>query len=155
MSRRLWAPLGALVAGTLVTLLGAVQQGTEAALGGVLGTGLVLAFLGMGVVPLLLPVSAGAGQGCLVLATTYLLRLLAAGVVLAAAARSGQVDLRWSAYAVIAAALTWTTAQAVAVLGPGGPQLPPGLLPVPDDRDDDRDDGDHDQPGHGPPEAAL
>ena len=137
--RALWAPGAALLAGGAVALLGAAQDGSQALLGGLVGTGLVLVFLGVGAVPLLLPTSAGAGQGCLVLATTYLLRLLASGVVLAAAARSGAVDLRWCAYAVIAAALAWTTGLALAVLGPGGPQLPPGLQPLPDD-DDDEDD---------------
>lgn len=144
MSRRAWAPGAALAAGGAVALLGAVQEGAGAALGALLGTGLVVAFLGVGVVPLLLPTAAGAGPGCLVLATTYLLRLLAVGVVLAAAAQSDAVDLRWTAYAVVAAALVWTLAQALAVLGPGAPRLPPGLLPVPGPDEDD-------QPGHGPP----
>ena len=145
MSRRAWAPAAAAVAGGAVALLGAVQAGAPAGLGGLLGTALVVAFLGVGLVPLLLPTAGGAGPGCLVLGTTYLLRLLAAGVVLAAADRSGAVDLRWTVYAVVAAALSWTTAQAVAVLGPGAPQLPPGLLGDPPDGRWPRDD----QPGHG------
>lgn len=152
MSRRLWAPAAALAAGAAVALLGAAQAGGEAALGAAVGTVLVLAFLGGGVLPLLLPVAGGAGPGCLVLATTYLLRLLAAGVALAVALRSGAVDRDWTAYALIAAALAWTLGQGAAVLGPGGPQLPPGLRPVP--WDDDEDDED-DQPGHGPPARGL
>jgi hypothetical protein len=131
VSRRVWAPVAASAAGGAVALLGAAQQGAEPGLGALLGTGVVVAFLGAGLVPLLVPPAAGAGPGCMVLGLTYLLRLAAAGAVLAAAARSGVVDLRWTAYAVVAAALAWTAAQGVAVLGPGGPVLPPGLRPAP------------------------
>lgn len=59
-----------------------------------------------------------AGIGTAVLLLTYTLRLALAVVVLRAVGASDAVDARWTGFAVIAGALAWVTAQAVATLRP-------------------------------------
>jgi hypothetical protein len=117
-----------------VTALALADDGARGAGSALLGTVLVVAFLAAGLVPLALvrgqQTSAAFGAGVLLL--NYTLRLALAVLVLSAATRSDAVDPRWTAFAVIAAALAWTAGQAAAVLGRG----------------------DHDQGGHRPPQQA-
>ena len=122
-----WAPAAATAAGLLVAGFATVD-GTAAVVAALLGTALVVGFLATGVVPLFLvrgqESSAALGAGVLLL--NYTLRLAVAVAVLRVAGRSEAVEPRWTAYAVIAAALAWAAGQAAAVVG-----------------------GDHDQAGHG------
>jgi hypothetical protein len=119
--RAAWAPGAALVAGLATAGAAAADSGPRASLSALLGTALVVGFLGSGVVPLLLvrgqQSSAALGAGVLLL--NYTLRLAVAVVVLRVASRSDAVDLRWTGLAVIASALAWAVGQAVAVLRTG------------------------------------
>jgi hypothetical protein len=145
VSRPAWPLLAAVAAGTAVAALGLAQEGTRAGGSVLLGTVVAVGFLALGLAPLvLLRGGEGAGLGCAVLALNYLLRLLGAGVVLAAAARSGAVDLDWTTYGLIAAALAWTLGQAAAVLVPAG-----------QDAGHDEGAARHDEGGHGPSGGTL
>jgi ATP synthase protein I len=121
--RRWWAPGAGAAAGLVVAAVAASDVGLRGAGSAALGTALVLLFLGSGLLPLLLirgqESSDAVGFGVGVLLLNYTLRLAVALVVLQVASRSESVEPAWTAYAVIATALVWTTAQAVAVLGPG------------------------------------
>lgn len=136
------APAAAAVAGTAVAVVAAVDDGARGALSALLGTALVVGFLGTGVVPLLLvrgrESSAALGAGLLLL--NYTLRIAVAAMVLRVASRSDAVEPRWAGLAVIVCALAWAAGQAVAVLR--------------SDHDHDHDHGpgsDHDPAGHGRP----
>ena len=125
MSRRWWAPAAATAAGLVVAAVGASSDGSHGLVSALLGTALVVGFLASGLVPLALvrrqEASAALGAGVLLL--NYTLRLAVAVAVLRVAGRSDAVEPRWTAYAVVAAALTWTAAQAAAVLRrDAGPQ---------------------------------
>jgi hypothetical protein len=112
------APLVTLAVGVVSALAGAVSSVGGAALGALLGAGLVLCFFWTGAVPLLLVGgdTSRAGIGLVMLLLTYLLRLFAVFGVLALAAGTDAVDTRWTALTVIACALAWVTAQ-VALVG--------------------------------------
>lgn len=118
--RRWWAPTAATAAGLAVTAAAAADAGLSGAGSGLLGTALALGFLAAGLLPFLLirgqEGSAALGAGVLLL--NYTLRLAVAVLVLRLAARSDAVEPRWTAFAVIAAALAWAAGQAAAVLGP-------------------------------------
>jgi hypothetical protein len=117
VSRRARPVLVAALGGAVVALAGVAREGPAEGASALLGLAVAVGFLALGTVPLvLLRGGEGAGLGCAVVALNYLLRLLGAGVVLAAAARSGAVDLDWTVFAVIAAALGWAAGQAAAVL---------------------------------------
>jgi hypothetical protein len=104
-----------------VTAVAGADAGGRGAWSALLGTALVVGFLGSGVVPLFLvrgqEASAALGAGVLLL--NYTLRLALAVVVLRLASRSDAVEPRWTGLAVIAGALAWAAGQAVAVLGSG------------------------------------
>lgn len=118
MSRRWWAPVAATAAGLVVATVAAGQDGSRGLWSALLGTGLVVGFLASGLLPLLLvrgqEGSASLGAGVLLL--NYTFRLAVAVAVLRVAGRSEHVEPRWTAFAVIAAALVWAGAQAAAVL---------------------------------------
>ena len=118
MSRRWWAPAAATLAGVAVALAGGAQHGSGALWSGLLGTALVVGFLGSGLLPFAAAGAMGgsASLGAGVLLLNYTLRLAVAVAVLRVAGRSDAVDPQWTAGAVIATALVWTAAQAVAVL---------------------------------------
>lgn len=117
-SRATWAPGAATVAGLGVLAAAAAGDGTRGALSALLGTAVVIGFLGSGLVPLLLvrgpQASATLGAGVLLL--NYTLRLALAVLVLRFASRSEAVEPRWTGLAVIAGALAWACGQAAAVL---------------------------------------
>lgn len=138
MSRRWWAPAASTAAGLAVAAVAVSSDGSRGLWSALLGTALVVGFLASGLLPLALvrgqEGSAALGAGVLLL--NYTLRLALAIAVLRVAGRSDAVEPRWTAYAVIAAALAWAGGQAAAVLSP--------------DRPSDR----HDPAGHGLPGGA-
>jgi hypothetical protein len=87
-----------------------------------LGTALVVGFLGSGIVPLLLMrgLESSAALGLGVLLLNYTTRLALAVVALTLVSRSGALEPRWTGLSVIVGALAWTAGQAAAVLGPHG-----------------------------------
>ena len=115
MSRRWWAPAAATVAGVAVAGAGAAQDGSGALWSALLGTALVVGFLGSGLLPFAAAGAMGgsASLGAGVLLLNYTLRLALAVVVLRVGARSGGLDRRWLGISIIVCALVWTGAQVV------------------------------------------
>jgi ATP synthase protein I len=131
-SAAVWAPGAAALAGVALTAVAAAVAGPGAAVSALLGTALVVGFLGSGIVPLLLVrgLESSAALGLGVLLLNYTLRLAVAVLVLTLAARSELLDPRWAGFAVIAGALAWAGGQLVAVLRDD----PAGSGPSPADR---------------------
>lgn len=111
------APVTTLLAGVASAVVGASLERDGAVAGGLLAALLVILFFWVGALPLLMVggTLSLAGVGFLVLMMTYALRLVALAVVLALAARSDAVDVRWLAYTLIACALVWVITQAALV----------------------------------------
>jgi hypothetical protein len=106
------------LAGGLSAVGGVVLEREGAPAGALVAAALVLFFFWAGALPLLLVGGdlSLAGIGFLVLMMTYALRLVGLALVLAVAARSGALDVRWLAGTLIACALVWVITQ-VAVVG--------------------------------------
>ena len=111
------AGAAALVLGLAATVVGAVASGSEAALGALVGTLLVVGVLGFGsfvvnVVAGLMPAAA-----LMVAMLTYTLQVVLMGVVFAALSGSGlldsTVDRGWLAGAVIGGTAIWLVSQVV------------------------------------------
>ena len=113
-------------AGLVALVVGTATTGSDGVLSAVVGTALVLAFFAAGALPLLVAGEAGrseAGLGFLVLAMTYVLRLVLAVAVLTVATQSGAVDRQVLGLTVIGCALVWTGTQVVL----GARRQQPGL----------------------------
>lgn len=112
------APVTTALAGGVSAVVGAVAGVQGAWLGALLAAALVLLFFWIGALPLLLVGGdlSLAGVGFLLLVMTYVLRLVALALVLAAASRTDAVDERWLALTVIVCALVWVGTQ-VALVG--------------------------------------
>ena len=111
------APVTTLVAGAVSAGIGAALGRDGAVAGALLAAVLVVLFFWIGALPLLLVGGqlSLAGVGFLMLMMTYALRLVGLAVVLALAARSDAVDVRWLALTLIACALVWVITQAALV----------------------------------------
>lgn len=111
------APVTTLLAGAVSAVIGVVADRDGAAAGALLAAVLVVLFFWIGALPLLLVGGqlSLAGVGFLMLMMTYALRLVGLAVVLALAARSDAVDVRWLALTLIACALVWVITQAALV----------------------------------------
>ena len=112
------APVATLLAGGVSAAVGTARGVDGAALSALLASVVTVLFFWAGAVPLLLVGGnlSLAGVGFVLLVTTYALRLIALIAVLAVAARSDAVDLRWLALTVIVCSLVWVMAQ-VALVG--------------------------------------
>ena len=131
MRRWWWSPAATAAAGLVVAAFAVPEDGGRGVLSALLGAALVIGFLGTGALPVLLvrgqEANTGLGMGLLLL--NYSMRLVVALAVLQVASRSDAVEPRWTAYAVVACALVWAAATAVAVLGSsrdGGAPAAPG-----------------------------
>lgn len=123
MTRLPVAPLAAAATGAVAAAVAAAGGGGRGALSAALGVAVVVGFFGTGALPVLVvggDAEHRAGLGTAVLLLTYTLRLAAAVAVLRLAGRSDAVDPRVTGLAVIACALAWVGAQAVAALRSGG-----------------------------------
>ena len=111
------APVTTLLAGVVSAGIGAALGRDGAVAGALLAAVLVVLFFWIGALPLLLVGGqlSLAGVGFLMLMMTYALRLVGLAVVLALAARSDAVDVRWLALTLIACALVWVITQAALV----------------------------------------
>lgn len=111
------APVTTLVAGAVSAGIGLALDREGAVAGGLIAGVLVVLFFWIGALPLLLVGGqlSLAGVGFLMLMMTYALRLVGLALVLAAAARSDAVDVRWLALTLIACSLVWVTTQAALV----------------------------------------
>ena len=111
------APVTTLLAGAVSAVIGVVADRDGAVAGALLAAVLVVLFFWIGALPLLLVGGqlSLAGVGFLMLMMTYALRLVGLAVVLALAARSDAVDVRWLALTLIACALVWVITQAALV----------------------------------------
>ncbi len=110
-------PLATGLVGAGCAVVAGATLGRTGVVSALLATAVVLSFLWSGRVPLVIArvVPDAAGLAFLVLMINYVLRLLLALVLLAAATRAGVADGGAVGLTLIACALTWTTAQ-VAVL---------------------------------------
>jgi len=107
-----------LLAGVLSAAGGVLAGVPGAPLGALVGAVVVIGFFWTGAVPLLLVGgdTSKAGVGFVILMMTYALRLVALVVLLAVAAATDAVDVRWLALTVIACTLVWVGTQ-VALVG--------------------------------------
>jgi hypothetical protein len=112
------APVATLLAGGLSAAGGALAGLPGAPLGALVGALVVIGFFWTGALPLLMVGgdTSKAGIGFVILMMTYALRLVGLVVLLAVAAASDAVDVRWLALTVIACTLVWVGTQ-VALVG--------------------------------------
>lgn len=111
------APVTTLLAGGVAALVG-LGLGRDGAVAGALTAAvLVMLFFWTGALPLLMVGGqlSLAGVGFVMLMMTYALRLVGLAVVLALAARSDAVDVRWLALTLIVCSLVWVITQAALV----------------------------------------
>lgn len=116
MTGRWLAPGLTLLVGVVCAVLAGLLVGGRGVLAAVVGTVVVLAFFGSGIVPLLVvrgedESSKGLATGILLL--TYTLRLAVAVAVLRVGSKTEVVDRRSLGLSVIACALAWTTGQVI------------------------------------------
>ncbi len=106
--------------GTAAAVAGALLTGTSALLGAVIATAMVCLFFGVGAVVLDAVAALAPAASLLVALLTYTLQVVLVGAVFVGLRRSGlleeTIDPRWLGGTVIAATLTWLTAQVVASL---------------------------------------
>jgi hypothetical protein len=107
-----------LVVGTVAVLLAALVTGAPGALGAAIGVGMVLVFFGFGALTVNAVAAVSPGASLLVALLTYVLQVVAVGVVFVAlrssGALDGTVDAGWVAGTLIAATVCWLVAQVVA-----------------------------------------
>jgi ATP synthase protein I len=113
----LGAAVAALVLGFVAAVAGAIVDGSAAAYGALVGTGLVLAVLGFG--SMVVDTVAGLipNASLMVALLTYTLQVVLMGLVLVALTESGlldgTIDREWLAGVVIAGTFGWLTTQVV------------------------------------------
>lgn len=111
------AGAAALVLGLAATVVGAVASGSEAALGALVGTLLVVGVLGFGSVVVNVVAGLMPAAALMVAMLTYTLQVVLMGVVFAALSGSGlldsTVDRGWLAGAVIGGTAIWLVSQVV------------------------------------------
>jgi len=107
-----------LVLGVATIAAAALLSGSAAAAGAAVGAGMVLVFFGLGALTVNAVAAVSPGASLMVALLTYVLQVLAVGVVFlvldASGALDSRVDAEWLAGTVIAATLCWITAQVVA-----------------------------------------
>ena len=105
------AALATLAAGLLAVLVAWLAVGAHGPLSAGLGTAIVLAFFGMGSLPLLVVGEGRNGLAWVVLGLGYVLRILVGVVVWAVAVSSSAIDRRAVGLTVIGCALVWLNTQ--------------------------------------------
>ena len=105
------AALVTLAAGAVAVLVAWVAVGSDGPLSAGLGTGIVLAFFGMGTLPLALAGEGMNGLAWLMLGMGYVLRIMVGVVVYAIAVTSDAIDRQVVGLTVIACALVWLNTQ--------------------------------------------
>lgn len=112
------ASTATLLVAVLAVALASLLSGGPAVAGAAIGAGMVLAFFCFGAVTVGAVASVNPAASLLVALLTYVLQVVAVGVVLLALRRSGALDAAvepgWVAGGIIAATLVWLTAQTVA-----------------------------------------
>jgi ATP synthase protein I len=107
-----------LLVGTTAAVVGALATGTPALVGAAIGTAMVCLFFGGGAIVLDAVAALAPAASLLVALLTYTLQVVLVGAVFVGLRRSGlleqTIDPRWLGGTVIAATLTWLTAQVVA-----------------------------------------
>lgn len=107
------AALATLAAGLVSVVVAWSTVGAHGPLSAVLGTVIVLAFFGLGAVPLLLVGRGANGMAWVALGLGYVLRILVGVVVYAVAVSSSAIDRSAVGLTVIACALVWLNTQLV------------------------------------------
>jgi ATP synthase protein I len=106
------AALATLGAGLVAMSVAWLAVGSEGPLSALLGTGIVLAFFGMGTLPLAVVGEDGRnGLAWILLALGYVLRIMVGVVVYAVAVSSDAIDRQAVGITVIACALVWLNTQ--------------------------------------------
>lgn len=103
--------------GLAAVVLGALLSGSAAATGAVIGAATVCVFFAFGAVVLGVVTRLAPQTSLLVALLTYLLQVVALGLVFFAVSRSGlesAVDTRWTGGTVIVCTLVWLVAQVIA-----------------------------------------
>ncbi len=103
--------------GLVLVAAAAVVSGSSGAAGAMIGTLMICAVFAFGAVVLGIVATVSPSASLYVALLTYLLQVVAVGLVYAALKRGGQldgqVDARWLSAAVIACTLAWTAAMVV------------------------------------------
>ena len=107
------AALATLAAGAVAVLVAWLAVGGDGPPSALLGTAIVLAFFGMGALPLLVAAEGGNGLAWLLLGMGYVLRILIGVLVYAVAVSSDAIDRRTVGLTVIGCALVWLNTQLV------------------------------------------
>ncbi|WP_309649524.1 hypothetical protein [Nocardioides sp.] len=111
----LGAAAAAVVLGLVATAVGAVVSGSEAALGALVGTVLVVGILGFGSLAVNVVAGLVPTLALMVAMTTYVLQVVLMGMVFAALSGSGLLDTTldrdWLAGAVIGGTAIWLVSQ--------------------------------------------
>jgi ATP synthase protein I len=107
------AAVATLAAGVVAVLVAWAAVGAHGPLSAVLGTVIVLAFFGLGAVPLVLVGKGANGLAWMALGLGYVLRILVGVVVYAVAVSSDTIDRSAVGLTVIACALVWLNTQLV------------------------------------------
>ena len=107
------AALATLATGLVAVLVAWAAVGAHGPLSALLGTAIVLAFFGLGALPLLLAGRGSNGVAWIVLGLGYVLRILVGVVVYVLAVSSDAIDRGAVGLTVIACALVWLNTQLV------------------------------------------
>ena len=107
------AALATLATGLAAVLVAWAAVGADGPLSAALGTAIVLAFFGLGAMPLLLAGRGSNGLAWIVLGLGYVLRILVGVIVYAVAVSSDAIDRSAVGITVIACALVWLNTQLV------------------------------------------
>ncbi|MCU1602038.1 MAG: synthase protein [Frankiales bacterium] len=105
------AALATLAAGLVAVVLARLAVGSDGPLSAGLGTAIVLAFFGLGTLPLALVGEGRNGLAWAVLGMGYVLRILVGVVVYAIAVSSDAIDRRAVGLTVIGCAIVWLNTQ--------------------------------------------
>jgi ATP synthase protein I len=101
--------------GAAVVVLGALVSGSSAAAGAAIGAVMVCLFFGFGAVVLQVVARIAPEASLLIALLTYLLKVVAIGLVFVGLTRSGaldgSVDANWLGGAIVACTLVWVSAQ--------------------------------------------
>lgn len=106
--------------GAAAVVLGASVSGTSAAAGAAIGAAMVCLFFGFGAVVLGVVARVAPETSLLIALLTYLLKVVAIGLVFVALTRSGALDRgidgQWLGGAIIVCTLVWIAAQVIATV---------------------------------------
>ena len=106
--------------GAAAVVVGALVSGPAAAAGAAIGAAMVCIFFGFGAVVLGVVARISPEASLLIALLTYLLKVIAIGLVFVALTRSGaldgSVDARWLGGAIIGCTFVWLTVQVIAAM---------------------------------------